>query len=454
MSSLRIRELLSLFVGDLGLLFISLWLTLAIRYLEIPGWDLLMLHLVPFSVLFIVWILLFFIAGLYDQHTMFFKSRLPERILRAQTINVVIAAIFFFSVPIFGIAPKTNLILYLVVSSALMIWWRGWFFPRISGGRRSSALIVGGGSEIRELVAEVNDNHRYPFYFSERIVADTLDGGAVGDRIFSVLRDPHLAFVVIDLHHRKLVNILPHLYKPIFSNVRFIDMRELYEDIFERTPLSILGDTQAMEDIATRTHGRGYEVAKRVIDIVGACLMALVALIIAPLIWIAMRIEGPGPLIIEQARYGKHFKKIRVYKFRSMTHNETASGAWIGESKNKITRVGAFLRKTSLDEFPQFINILKGDMSLIGPRNDTEGIGDRLAEAIPGHNVRYTVAPGITGWAQINQQYRSGNISPQSVEEMKMRLMYDLYYIKNRSLMLDIMIALKTIKRMVFRSGS
>lgn len=424
------------------------------RYLAIPGWDLLWIHLIPFSLLFMVWILLFFIWGLYDQHTMFFKSRLPERILRAQTINVVIAAIFFFFVPIFGIAPKTNLLLYLVFSSILMIWWRGWFFPRVAGGYRAAALVVGGGSEIRELIAEVNDNHRYPFYFSETIVADKLDGGAVGDRIFSVLRDPRLELVVIDLHHRKLANILPHLYKPLFSNVRFVDMRELYEDIFERTPLSILGDSQAMEELASRTHSRGYEIVKRVIDIIGGLLMGIVALVIAPFIWLAMRMEGPGPLIIEQDRFGERARKIRTYKFRSMTFNDAAGSAWIGENQNKVTKVGALLRKTSLDEFPQFINIIKGEISLIGPRNDTEGIGNRLAEAIPNHNVRYAVPPGITGWAQINQRYKSGNISPQSVEEMKMRLMYDLYYIKNRSLVLDIMIALKTIKRMVFRSGS
>lgn len=454
MSSLRVRELLSLFIGDIGFLFISLWITLAARYLAVPGWDLLWLHLVPFSLLFLVWILFFFIWGLYDQHTMFFKSRLPERILRAQTINIIIAAIFFFFVPIFGIAPKTNLLLYLIFSSVMMIWWRGWLFPRVAGGHRAAALIVGGGSEIRELIAEVNNNHRYPFYFSETIIADKLDGGAVSDRIFSVLRDPKLELVVIDLHHRKLVNILPHLYKPIFSNVRFVDMRELYEDIFERMPLSILGDTQAMEELTVLPPHRGYEIIKRTIDMVGGLCMGIVALVAAPFIWLAMRFEGQGPLIIEQIRFGKHAKKIQTYKFRSMTFNEAASGAWVGETQNKVTKVGAVLRKTSLDEFPQFINIIKGELSLIGPRNDTEGIGNRLAEAIPNHNVRYAVPPGITGWAQINQHYKSGNISPQSIEEMKMRLMYDLYYIKNRSLVLDIMIALKTLKRMVFRSGS
>jgi lipopolysaccharide/colanic/teichoic acid biosynthesis glycosyltransferase len=138
-----------------------------------------------------------------------------------------------------------------------------------------------------------------------------------------------------------------------------------------------------------------------------------------------------------------------------MRRNNKASDAWLDEeSDNTITRVGNILRRTSLDEFPQCLNILKGELSLTGPRNDTEGLGVRLAEAIPYYSLRYLVKPGITGWAQINQQYEQGHISPQSIEETKMRLAYDFYYIKHRSLGLDIVIALKTLKRMFFRLSS
>jgi lipopolysaccharide/colanic/teichoic acid biosynthesis glycosyltransferase len=116
--------------------------------------------------------------------------------------------------------------------------------------------------------------------------------------------------------------------------------------------------------------------------------------------------------------------------------------------------VGDILRKTSLDEFPQCINILKGELSLIGPRNDIVGLGERLEQEIPYYGVRYIVKPGITGWAQINQQYEQGKLSPQSVEETKVRLAYDFYYIKHRSFAMDIVIALKTVKRMLFRVSS
>lgn len=104
-----------------------------------------------------------------------------------------------------------------------------------------------------------------------------------------------------------------------------------------------------------------------------------------------------------------------------------------------------------MDEFPQFINVLAGELSLIGPRNDVRSLGERLAASVSYYNIRYIVKPGITGWAQINQQYEQGNISPQSIDETKTRLAYDFYYIKKRSLLLDIIIALKTVKRMFFR---
>ena len=137
-----------------------------------------------------------------------------------------------------------------------------------------------------------------------------------------------------------------------------------------------------------------------------------------------------------------------------MEKNIAASGQWVKEGENRITRVGAFLRQTSLDEFPQFINVLAGELSLIGPRNDILGLGRRLAEALPYYEARYLVIPGITGWAQINQQYEPGNVSPQSIRENKTRLAYDFYYLKHRSLGLDLLIALRTIKRMFFRLSS
>lgn len=159
---------------------------------------------------------------------------------------------------------------------------------------------------------------------------------------------------------------------------------------------------------------------------------------------------------ITQERIGRYNKLVTVYKIRTMTENRSASATWTGEDAkegNRITRVGALLRKLSVDELPQVWTILKGDMSLIGPRNDIRGLGERLASEIPYYNIRNFVKPGVTGWAQTHQHYMEGNISPQSLEESKVRLAYDVYYVKNRSMFLDVEIALRTFKTLLSRFG-
>ncbi|TSC87111.1 MAG: hypothetical protein G01um10148_216 [Parcubacteria group bacterium Gr01-1014_8] len=454
MSSVRIRELLMLFLGDLIFLVLALWVTLAVRYFEIPSRPLLESHLIPFSLLFVVWLLLFFMAGLYDQHTMIFRAKLPERILRAQVLNIIIAGLFFFFVPIFEIAPKRNLLIYLVVSLVLIVYWRLELFPHFLSRKREDSLLIGGGSELKELMEEVNNNDRYPFIFKESISVDHMDGGALSNKVFALLRDEKISMVAVDLKHRKLANILPHLYKPLFSNTKFVDLRDLYAEIFERLPLSMLTDAESIQHSANGTPHFVYASFKRMMDISGGLIMGFIAMILVPAVWLAQRFEGDGPLFIAQQRLGMNGTKMTSYKFRTMRLNDPSSASWVHEGENTVTRVGSFLRRTSLDEFPQFINILKGEMSLIGPRNDIEGLGKRLSEAIPFYDFRYIVKPGLTGWAQINQKYEQGNISPQSIEETKVRLAYDFYYIKNRSIMLDIIIALKTVKRMVFRVSS
>jgi lipopolysaccharide/colanic/teichoic acid biosynthesis glycosyltransferase len=193
-----------------------------------------------------------------------------------------------------------------------------------------------------------------------------------------------------------------------------------------------------------------------VIDVVGSLVLGILLIIMLPFIYAAMRIEGEGPLFISQERIGQRNRPVTVYKIRTMTENRSASATWTVEDEkdgNQVTKVGAVLRKLSIDEIPQVWTILKGEMSLIGPRNDIKGLGDRCAAEIPYYNIRNFVKPGVTGWAQTHQHYMGDNISPQSMEESKERLSYDLYYVKNRSLQLDVSIALRTLKTLLSRFG-
>ena len=441
-----------LFAGDIAVFVVSLWLMLLVRYGELPTRELVYLHISSFVLLFGVWVLVFYMAGLYGKRVALFKKEMPAAILGAQVANILIAALFFFFVPI-GIQPKTNLLLYLVISVAMVFVWRLWVFPRFTKpGARERAALIGAGPEIDELQKEVNAHARYHIEFPVVLSPEALAEDFVA--CAALLEEQRVTTLVIDTDQDSLRPFLAHLYELSFVSpgYAFLDFYQVYEEVFDRVPLSLLQYDWFLKNVSSPS-SNFYEFAKRAIDLAGGTAMGLVTLIALPFIYIAMRLEGPGALFITQERIGRYGKRMTAYKFRSMKFNKSASKEWTKEEvgDNPITKVGAFLRLTSLDEFPQFINVLRGELSLIGPRNDILGLGERLGESIPYYNVRYIVKPGITGWAQINQQYEQGNISPQSIEETKTRLAYDFYYIKKRSLILDIVIALKTVKRMFFR---
>jgi lipopolysaccharide/colanic/teichoic acid biosynthesis glycosyltransferase len=438
-----------LFLGDIVIFFASLWITLLLRYGALPSRELLGDHLGSFSLLFALWILVFYMAGLYGKRVILFKSALFGVILRTQIANIILAALFFFFLPSIGIAPKTNLLLYLIVSLALILVWRLALFPRITRpAARERAALIGAGREMHELAEEVNGNSHYHLSFVLTATADEMKADFEG--FTKRLKDERVALLVIDAERDTIRPLLPNLYELAFVRPGYpvLDFHEVYEEVFDRVPLSLLEYDWFLKNLSG-TEESFYLASKRLIDIAGGLLMGLVTVLVTPVLFLLMRLEGPGPVFITQERIGQYGARVRAYKFRSMRFSD--EGKWKGEGENKVTKLGTLLRLTSLDEFPQFINILKGEVSLIGPRNDIRALGDRLGEAIPYYNMRYIVKPGITGWAQINQKYEPGNISPQSIEETKVRLAYDFYYIKNRSLALDIVIALKTVKRMLFR---
>ena len=442
-----------LFLGDITVFVVSLWLTLIVRYGSQFDGELFNDHIGPFAVLFLLWVLVFYISGLYGKGIMLNKSSLADALIKTQSFNIVLAALFFFFLPWVGIAPKTNLLIYLFISLVLIVLWRLALYPRLSLPReRDRALLLAHGAEAEELVQEVNGNKRYHSVFSLVQKPQVFTKDELKDLALEI-REKKIHIVITDRDAPEGEEMLTALYSltcyaqpPVF-----LAFSDVYEDVFDRIPLSQLRHAWFLQNVVTRTPVL-YMVAKRIIDILGALAMGLITLLCAPVIWVAQGFEGPGPLLISQDRIGYRGARIRTLKFRSMQKND--GGAWNGETTNRVTRVGEFLRKTSLDVFPQFWNVLKGEISLIGPRNDMAALGERLALALPNYNFRYSVQPGITGWAQINQQYEQGNISPQSIEETKTRLAYDFYYLKHRSLGLDMVIALKTIKRMFFRVSS
>ena len=443
-----------LLLGDLFFFIISLWLTLSIRYSEIPTSDDFYNHLAPFSLLFAVWLLVFFIAGLYDRHTALFEKELPTLIIQAQFVNIIIAALFFFLIPSFGIAPKTNLFIYLIVSSVFIIFWRLVLEQFLPTHRNDSVVLVGSGDEFNELAEELSENKRYGFSKVSYVKYKTGDNpNDVQNKVLESVTRDNASSIIVNVRGEGSDLLLPLLYNLSFLNQRLqiLDVVQVYETVFSRIPISLVHYDWLIEHAYSGT-GAVYRALKRTMDFVIASIALVLSLPFQLFAVIAIKLDDGGHVFIVQERVGENGRVIRVRKFRSMQRNE--DGVWIGESDNKITRVGGFLRKSRIDELPQLWNVILGDLSLIGPRPDMVGLRDRLSEKIPYYNVRYMVKPGLSGWAQIRQEYDNKNISPQSISDSKTRLEYDVYYIKNNSVILDLEIALRTLKVLVSGLGS
>lgn len=447
MSNLIKKEAIILFFGDIFFFVFSLWVSLYIRFAEVPSADKFVTHLTPFSILFVIWILVYFIAGLYEKHTLILKSRLPSVIFNAQVVNSIFAIIFFYTVPTFRISPKTILFIYLFISFVCILLWRLYGDLLFGSREKQSALLIGSGDEMKELLHEVNNNNRYNISFLSSIDIGDVSSINVQEDIITTVYSNEIKIIAIDFSHENTAPLLPHLYNLIFSKVRFIDSHRIYEDIFDRIPLSLVTYSWFLENIsATQTFT--YDFMKRLMDIVLSFVFGLVSLVFYPFVYFAIKMDDGGSIFIKQERVGKDGKGITLYKFRSMFRNEVDL---VSSKENKVTAVGNILRKSRIDELPQLWNVFLGDISLIGPRPELPSGVAIYDKEIPYYNIRHLIKPGLSGWAQIHQENHPHH-EPE-VALTREKLTYDIYYIKNRSFLLDIKIVLKTIKALLSRGG-
>lgn len=441
------KEPIILFFGDIFFFSFSLWVALIIRSGSIPTRSALFDHFTPFAILFAVWVLVFFIAGLYEKHTVIFKSKLPSIIFNAQIANSVLAIVFFYLIPYFGITPKTILFIYLVISFGCVLFWRMYGYRFFTIVERENALIIGSGNEMKELYDEVNNNNRYSLKFASSIDLEYIDQIDFQEEVVKRIYADNIDVIAIDLHNEKVGPILPRFYNLIFSNVRFIEMHKVYEDVFDKVPLSLLKYSWFLENISTKPKFV-YDILRRIMDVALSLLLSIPTLIIFPFVYAAIKLNDRGAIFIKQERVGKNNLPIYIYKFRTMTRNDDGK---YGVGENKVTRVGGFLRKSRVDELPQLWNVIKGDISLIGPRPELPAHVKSYEKEIPYYNVRHLIKPGLSGWAQMYHELHPHH--KIDVEETRNKLSYDLYYIKNRSFLLDIKIALRTIKTLFSRAG-
>ncbi len=256
--------------------------------------------------------------------------------------------------------------------------------------------------------------------------------------------------VLIDNHSKKLSeNTIQNLMTMRLRGIYIYSFADFYEQFWQKIPPAYIQDDWF-------AFASGFEILhnplnikfKKLLDFWAAALLIIITLPITIITAIAIKIDSPGEIFYSQVRTGLNGKKFRVYKFRSMRKDAEQMGVqWAQEKDTRITKIGRLIRLTRIDELPQLWNVLKGDMSLIGPRPERPEFDVQLRQKIPYYDLRYLVKPGITGWAQVSYPYGA------SVEDAYQKVAYDLYYIKNYSLWLDFAIAIKTVKVVILGKG-
>ena len=478
------RETLVLFIGDVSALIISLFLALIVRYGSVPSGNLFLSHLIPFSFLFATSILVYFVAGLYEKRTLMLRRRISQTLLNVQVTNAIIAIVFFYFLPYFDISPKLFLFIYLFLALVLTTIWRLVAIVLFESKKKYPALLIARKNVLSkseqtlnaaaEIYNEINNNPRYGVFFVEWIDATAFKdeiknnphGTAQGTTkvvadVLEHIRQKVITFIAADLSDKAVHPVVPALYKLIFSGVEFVDTRMLYEDLFNRIPLSLVDDAWCLENISA-TSKTAFDILKRTMDVVISAVLGVISLIVYPFVYAAIKLDDKGVIFSYQRRVGQSGRMVKIMKFRtmsianddgrwgSMSVTDDSGGKDIKKSGsfdipqiNTITRVGTWLRKSRIVELPQLWSVLKGDISLIGPRPEFPDPVAAYAAKIPYYNLRHIVKPGLSGWAQIYGEHPHHGVDD---EKTRNKLSYDLYYVKNRSIFLDIKIALQTMK--------
>ena len=376
-------------------------------------------------------------------------------------IGILFSTTFVFTPRITPFLPDRRIIIvgFILGLTSLLSLWRIFYAHFIHSPRFFKSVIILASTDfndqfISNMKSTIEGNSDHHGYKVKKIYPLSIKGNKneqlelILDKIIeNKLIDD---IVLLDKDHENIsVELNRILIKAIQLGIDVQTYLKLYEDLKEALPLNLAGrQFYTIFPISRQNSNYFYQLWNRIIDISSAILGLIVLLFITPLVLLINLFVNRGPLFYSQLRIGKGGKEYKITKFRSMIVDAEKNGAKMARKGDiRITKFGAILRKTRIDELPQFWAVLKGNMSLIGPRPERKVFVDQLSKDIPFYNARHLIRPGITGWAQVKYPYG------ENLEDSYNKLEYDLYYIKNRSVTIDIRIILKTINAVIFSKG-
>lgn len=382
-----------------------------------------------------IWLGVALMVDAYDLHAAVSVRGIFRAVATTVAVSTVVLLVVFFAVP-YGVTRPTILIWLPVASFVVLCWrllYRRVFATSIFAGR---ILLVADDETLERVWPEVDAQMAGLYQLIGTVGPDEADAGG---RLALAATLQMADVVVLGAHEEMPEQLFASLVDCYDRGMLVRSLADLYEELTGRLLVDRLRQSWLLSLHQPSQTSRLYALFKRVVDIAAGLVGVVLLAVVLPLTWIATKIADRGPLFHRQLRVGQYGRPFEILKLRSMRILPEDDLSWTETKDDRITRVGAVLRRLHIDELPQALNILRGEMSVVGPRPEQPHYVDALRASIPYYNTRLSVRPGLTGWAQVNYGYGSG------VEGAKVKLSYDLYYIKRQSVALDVLILARTM---------
>ena len=379
----------------------------------------------------------YYIANVYNVATSKYKLKDMTTVIVINGILMTVTTFskiftFYEGIILFGIITIFQIAFRYIVIMAVV--------------EKERVVFVGENDYTEDLLESVKKDGQYVFVTS----LNNTDMKALGKEILELYNTKKFD-VLVDFTDKLLRDpkITEKLLQYKLEGLQYYNYLEFYETYENKLPISHLSPKWFLENTGFEIYHNNFNLkAKRLLDLLFALLIGIFAAPVIVLAAIIVKLESKGPIFFIQERIGEGNKKFNIVKFRSMTTDAEKDGPqWASKNDNRVTKFGKIMRATRIDELPQLWNVLRGEMSFVGPRPEREYFIQQLEKEIPYYNLRHTVKPGLTGWAQVMYPYGA------SVEDAYRKLQYDLYYIKHHSIPFDVKVLLKTVTIVIFGKG-
>ena len=444
---------LTVFTSELVLIFGSVALASAVQGTPHSAANLWKILLVT-----VVCQLCLYYNDFYDLTLVHSNRELVVRLLQAAGAASILLAALYFLLPDLMIGNGI-FVSALVVFLVAILGWR-LVFNHVSGSMKlqERVLFVGTGETARKVARQILDQREFAY----RVIGFIDDDASrIGERIVNpaiigtpadidrLIAEHHIDRIVVGLSDRRGKLPVEELLRAKMAGIRVEDATTTYERVTGKLLIDDLRPSFLIFSDGFRV-SRASRLMKRTLDLALSLVLAILAFPLMVLTALIVLLEDGRPVLYRQERVGENGRTFTLSKFRSMRKDAEKGGKpiWAKDGDNRVTRIGRFIRKTRLDELPQLWNVVRGDMSFVGPRPERPFFVDQLSKEIPFYQQRHAVKPGLTGWAQVKYRYGS------SLEDAMEKLRYDLYYIKHLSVFFDLTIVFDTVKVVLFRKGA